>query len=376
MIRNVAVLIDTSEAWNRDNIAGIVKAVRGVYPWRLMLSPRDHLYRPRVPTNWQCDGLITSIRDTATSEHVRSLNRPVVNLTSWGRDLDWAGRVLTDDRIRAKLAYEHFREKGYRRFAYFAPLIRRNLRHRGEAFKELVQSQGFDFREFPGGDGQNDAELLSPEEWIRSLEYPVAILAGNPHPALQLTDICAQIGIRVPQEVAILSCDNDELLCEISDPPISAIELPATVSGAKAAEYLHELMEGITNDLTIRWVEPMGIIERRSTSALAIGDPLFEEAVNYLRSHAPFGIHVSDVVKKISISRRLLEQKFASVLGVSPAAEIRRVRIAHIKQLLTNSQLSIRDISEQTGFSTPARLSELFRNEVGMSPNEYRDEFS
>lgn len=378
MIREVAILIDTECTWGRRIVAGIANAIRGVYPWRLIVAPRDEKWRLRVPNSWNGDALITSIRDPETAEHVQSLDLPVVNVSSWGRHLQWATRVITDDRQRARLAFDHFRSKGYQRFAFYAPPGQPHLQKRGIEFRELVRSHGFEFFEFlPNGDSPKNpgAKMPTTDEWVRQLPFPIAVLAANPQPALQLSEICRHAGIRIPHEVAILASDTDDLICEIADPPISSVELASELIGSQAVERLYAVLESGTQTPEITLVEPIRVIERLSTSALAIGDPLFEQAVGYLRDNAHTGINVSDVLKHVAISRRTLEQQFASVLGISPAAEIRRIRIEHVKKLLTDSDLTISQISKQTGFSTPNRLSELFRNEVGMTPNEYRDYF-
>ena len=121
-------------------------------------------------------------------------------------------------------------------------------------------------------------------------------------------------------------------------------------------------------------VPPVRIIERRSTSAFAVDDPILAEAIRYLHANAANGINVGDILEAVPISRRTLEQQFAALLGTSPAAEIRRLRLEHIRHLLASTSLNIAQVSKQSGFTNPSRLSEFFRSETGQAPNEYRRE--
>jgi LacI family transcriptional regulator len=371
--REIVVLIDTEDTWGRRVIAGIANTVREQYRWRLLVAPRDDQWRLRVPAGWRGDGLITAMRDDLTAEHVRKVNLPTVNVSSWGVRLRWCARVVTDDRERAVLAWEHFRNQGYERFGYYAPPSQRYSPNRGNEFVSVIRQAGYPCEVFGDQSESNGPPVTDPAQWLKSLKYPIAIFAADPHPALQLTEICRKIGVRVPQDIAILAGDTDDLLCEIADPPISSIELACEQIGAIAVEQLESLMSGPILPVSLIKVPPVRVKERRSTAVLAIGDPLFTWAVQFIRSEAHTGINVSDVLQAVPISRRMLEQRFAAVLGSSPAAEIRRVRIEKVKELLATTDLTISEISRAAGFSNPSQLSSVFRSMMGVTPIEFRE---
>lgn len=374
-ITEVALLIDTEDLWGRDIISGIAKAVRGSLPWRLTIAPRDEQWRLRVPPKWQGQGLITSIRDQQTAEHVESLNCPVVNVSTWGRNLPWASHVTTHDRRRAELAYEHLRAKGFERFAFYAPRALTHLRNRGHEFAKLVQDAGCSYSCFFDTlqSSHVEPERAALINWLKQLRYPIAILAANPLPALQLTEVCRELEIRVPHEVAVLACDTDDMICEVADPPISSIELACQRLGGTAVEELRELMRSKTAVRRTLEVEPLGVIERQSTAALAFGDTLFVQAVEYLRSEATKGINVANVLRAVPISRRALEQQFVRILGTSPAAEIRRIRIDLVKRLLRDNEFTIKEIANQSGFTSTSQMGRVFSKEVGLTPTEFRE---
>ncbi len=371
--REIVLLIDTEDTWGRRVIAGIANAVREHYRWRLLVAPRDQQWRLRVPSGWNGDGLITALRDDLTAGHARSINLPTVNVSSWGIRQAWCARVVTDDRERAVLAWEHFRQQGYERFAYYAPPSQRYSDDRGEEFVSVIRQAGFPCDVYTTRSDGSEAVAGGPAEWVRAMTYPIAIFAADPHPALQLTEVCREIGVRVPQDVAILAGDTDDLLCEIADPPISSIELACEQIGAVAVEQLASLMSGPIPTIAVTKISPVRVQERRSTAVLAIGDPLFTWAIQFIRAEAHKGINVADVLQAVPISRRMLEQRFAAVLGTSPAAEIRRVRIEKVKELLATTDLSVSEVSREAGFTNPSQLSSVFRAVMGVTPNEFRE---
>jgi LacI family transcriptional regulator len=373
--KEVGILIETEDSWGRRITAGIVKAVREHYPWRLSVSPYDDYWQLRLPENWPGQGIICAIRDDLTAKHVQDLKLPVVNVSTWGRHLAWASHVVTSDVHRAELAFTHLRSKGFQRFAFYAPPSLPHLQHRGKQFGSLVKAAGFEFEDYctflsthPSSDKDD-----SIARWLKHLMPPTAILAGNPHPAMKLSERCAELGIRIPHEIGILSCDSDDLICEISEPPISSVDLACERLAATAVAKLDELMTtGSLGIGQVEYIEPIRIIERRSTAAMAFSDPLFAQAVEYLRTHALDGISVSDILHKVPICRRSLEQQFNKLLGTSPAAEIRRLRIDAVKTLLLNESVGIVEIVRATGFGNTSQLCKTFRREVGLTPTEFR----
>jgi LacI family transcriptional regulator len=373
--KEVGILIKTEDSWGRRITAGIVRAVRDRYPWRLAIAPRDHSWQLRLPGNWAGQGIIAAIRDDLTAKHIQSLNVPVINVSTWGRHLTWASHVVTSDLHRAQLALSHLRSKGFERFAFYAPPALPHLLHRGNQFIDLVKAEGFAICDYCSFLSAKPSSLKGDPiaKWLKSLKTPVAVLAANPYPAMQLSERCAELGIRVPHEIAILSCDSDDLICEISEPPISSVDLACERIAATAVAQLDELMK--TNSLgigQIEYVEPIRIIERRSTAAMAFCDPLFSQAVEYVRKYAVKGIRISDVLREVPICRRSLEQQFNKLLGTSPAAEIRRLRIDAVKELLLDESVGIVEIVRATGFANTSQLCKTFRHEVGITPLEFR----
>jgi LacI family transcriptional regulator len=178
--------------------------------------------------------------------------------------------------------------------------------------------------------------------------------------------------VRVPDDVAVLGGEYDDLMSNISNPPLSTIDQPAEQIGYAAAGTLSMMMAGRKPTTSCQLFPPTRINVRQSTDTLAIDDPLVRDALNMIRVSAPQGIYVSDVVRHLSIARRTLEQRFVRLIGRTPAAEIRRVRIEEAKRLLLVSDQSIAEVARAAGFSQQDLFSRTFRRSVGLAPSEYR----
>ncbi|HVJ86238.1 MAG TPA: XylR family transcriptional regulator [Caulifigura sp.] len=368
----IAVLIDTEDNWGRRVVAGISEAARNL-AWELLIAPRDDQWRLRVPFGWDGHGVIAAMRDRQTATHIRRLDLPTVNVSSWGFSQTWCVRIVTDDRQRAVLALNHFRERGYEHFAYFGPPSQRYSNSRRDHFQRAVNEAGLRCSIFSSPLARQGWSSMRNQvaQWLQSLPRPLAVFTADPHPALQLSQICRAEGIRVPNDVAILAGDTDELLCELAVPPISSVVLAGEHIGALSVQALSGLLQGRRQD-PVTFVPPIRIAERQSTDLLAIDDSFFAEAVQYVRRHAHTGIHVRDILRVVPVSRRQLELKFQQYLQRSPAEEIRRVKIERAQQLLTSTSMNVRQISQAVGFASVSRFCVMFRQMIGQTPLEFR----
>ncbi len=376
-VQHIAVLIETETSWGGRVIRGIAHFAEKHTNWHLLIDPRDHEQRSAVPDGWQGDGIIARITNRNQWQQIREKNLPVVNVDDVYQDLRKVGTVITDEAERARLALEHLVARGFRKFAYFAPPSNRYSKNRGEAFNRAVMELGYECHEYLPGYrvGRKigwEEQQRRVNRWLASLPRPIAILAVDAHHARQLAEICHFAGIRIPDEVAILAGDTDELLCEVSTPPLSSISVACERLGHEAAAMLHRMMSGNGPVKEPVLIAPHGVISRQSTDVLAIDDPAVVRALRYIRTHAHHGIVVEDILREVPISRRSLEIQFRSYLGRSPAEEIRRVRLERGKQLLGRRELSITEIALACGFSNATRFGVAFRKSFGTTPRAFR----
>ncbi len=191
--------------------------------------------------------------------------------------------------------------------------------------------------------------------------------------AQQVLEACQLLELGVPDEVAVLGVDDDEVLCELSNPPLSSVQPNARRTGHEAAAMLARLMRGEKNaGASTREVEPVRVVERQSTDVVAVADAKVAAALRFIRQHAGTGIKVGDVLRAVPMSRTLFERKFKALLGHSPHRQIVKQKIERVKHLLAESEVSIGVVAELAGFDNASYLSVAFRRETGESPYAYR----
>lgn len=287
-------------------------------------------------------------------------------------------KVRPDNVAIGHLGAEHFLERGHQHFGFSGYSGENYACERRDGFIEALQLAGrkCELHEVNYAGDLNpiwDAEQISAlGEWLKRLPKPVAIMACHDMRAQQILTAADFHGLLVPEEVAVLGANNDPIRCELSYPPLSSVAPNAFQSGYRAAEVLAEMLEGRKPHTYDQRIEPLGVVTRPSTDALAISDRNVAAALNYIRTNACSGLKVEAVSKHAFASRSQLEKKFRQYLGRSPQAEIRRVQVAKIRQLLIESDFPLKKIAELTGFEHVEYMCVLFKRLTGDSPGIYR----
>lgn len=377
LIRQVAVLIETEGSWGSSVIRGIADYAQNHGHWHLLIDPRDHEQRSALPDLWCGDGIIARIGSRMQLDQIRERFVPTINIDTIFEGLDEIYDVVTDDAQRAEMALAHLRDRGFKHFAYFAPPSRHYSTKRGREFVAAVNRSGFECREYKPG--YRVGRKIGWEEqqrrvsgWLDSLPFPVAIFTVDAQRGRQLAEICHLRKIRVPDQVAILAGDTDELMCDVSAPPLSSVSVAGQRIGYEAMTLLDSLMHGEKRSHEPRKIPPEGVISRQSTDILAIDDETVVRALRFIRTYASHDIVVKDILREIPVSRRCLEIQFRNYLGRSPAEEIRRVRLEKGCELLARSTMSISEIATACGFANATRFGVAFRKRFGQTPLAYR----
>lgn len=309
------------------------------------------------------DGLIIQ---AATTAQARLLNRssvPAVNVSS-ALGLKRVPSVVSDDRLVGSMGAEHFLRRGHRHFAFYAPDDRQFATIRFEGFRDRVAR-----------DGMSCALLKAEDALAKHLEHavkPVALMACNDRAAVGVLDLCRERSLRVPDDVAVLGVDNDELMQSLANPTLSTINTARERIGFEAATMLEALIAGKPNPGELVLVPPKDVITRRSTDALAISDADVAESARFIHQHAGRQIGVLDVARRATISRRQLERRFKEALGRTIHDEILRCRVDRAKQLLLESDLTLPQVAMASGFANASYFSTVFRRQLGTTPGEFR----
>jgi LacI family transcriptional regulator len=208
--------------------------------------------------------------------------------------------------------------------------------------------------------------------WLEGQRRPLAVFACNDTCAQQVLNACRERGVRVPEEVAVLGVDNDDVLCNLCDPPLSSIDPNADELGYRAAALLDRLMCGDRAESDRFVIRPARLVERASTDTVAIGDPITAKAARFIRDHVGEGIAPKDVLRYAGRSRSDLEQRFRRWLKHGVHAEILRRRLDRASVLLQRSDLDLSAVAQRAGCSSATHLCRLFRRQFGCTPTEFR----
>jgi LacI family transcriptional regulator len=371
----VALLIETSNAYARGLLGGIQAWMRENHRWSVYFAEQGRGDDPPAwLKNWKGDGIIARIENAAIAKVIASMALPTVDMSA-GRLLPKLPCFEIDETGIGQMAAEHFLERGFKNFAYCGDSRFIWSQHRGQGFANALTRQGHTVHEYkaPAGLGpEADDEMLAIRTWLQSLPKPVAVFCCYDIRGRLVLDTCRSFSIPVPDRVAVLSVDNDELLCSLAHPPLSSIIPNAARTGYEAAALLARMMDGEKVPPECRVVGPTGVATRQSTDVLAVEDAHVGRAVQYIREHACEGICVDDVVTSSALSRRLLEGRFKKYLGRSPHEEITRVQILRVKDLLAHTDLPLAEVADRTGFRYVEYLSAVFKQKVGVPPGKYR----
>ena len=374
----IALLIETSNAYARGLLGGIQAYIREHRPWSVYLDEQSRGDQPpRWLKKWKGDGVIARIENPAIAKAIAALGVPAVDLSA-GRLLPELPMLEIDEAAVGRMAAEHFLERGFRHFAWCGDNRFVWSKLRGDAYAAALAEAGHAVASWQAPAGvpadDEDAGLEAIGRWLLELPRPVAVFTCYDIRGREVLDACRRFSIPVPDEVAVLGIDNDELLCNLAFPPLSSIVPNARRTGYEAAARLERLMAGETDTVSATLIPPTGIVTRQSTDVLAVEDRNVARAVRYIREHACEGICVDDVVSHAALSRRLLETRFKKLLGRSPHDEITRVQLRRVKELLAETDLPLAEIADRTGFRYVEYLSAVFKNKTGVPPGHYRSQ--
>lgn len=373
----IALLIDTATDWGRRMIRGIGRYARQQGHWDIWLEQRCQHAPGRLPPGWRGDGVIARVADRAMARHLAGGPKAVVNVSTARIPGVCLPTVAADLRVAARLAVEHLLDQGFRHFGYFAPLGLSYVDIHYDSYVERLAEAGHSCSLLAArrGTGPNAlwrARQRDLQRWLTALPKPVAIVTWTSERGREVLYACRTLGLLVPEQVAVLGGDEDTLLCETCNPPLSGVALTSERIGYEAAALLHRLLQGQPPPAEPMLIEPTRVVVRQSTDILAIDDPDLARAIAYVRAHAGQPIQVRDVLRAVPVSRSWLERRFQESLGRSPAEEIRRVHLERAKQLLAETDMPVPEVAAASGFRSREYLAYAFKQATQSTPREYR----
>ena len=368
-------MIETSAGYGRQLLSGIAQYSRLYGPWAFYSEQGDFgMALPNIG-RWGADGVIA--RETRINKKIIELGIPVI-ISIDRRKESFSGipYITTDSASLGQTAAKYFIERGFRYLAYCGMDELWWSRERGRYFADCNSKAGFytDIYKRPKKRSErlwvNEQNIII--DWLKRLPKPTALLANSDERARHIIEACKLADLKVPEEIAVLGIDNDELTCELSDPPLSSISMNVKKAGYQAAELLDRMMSGKKIKTNVIVVETQHVVTRQSTDIIAVEDASVSKALNFIRDHSRELIQVGDVVKAANLSRNALIKRFKKVLGRSIHEEIIKVRMDCFAQMLVETNQTVSQIAAKMGYICTKHMSRCFHSQKGMTPLQYR----
>ena len=377
MIR-VILLIDCASEHDRKLLRGMMRYSKENGPWLFYrLSPDFRFGEGREEwalqwaRQWKADAIIGRW-DDSKMYLLDNLGVPIVLQNNKSRS-DVFSNLTGDYDNTGKMAAEYFRKKLYTEYAFFGITDIVWSEERCEGYRREVEKNNGHFYSYMEPITGADREII--KEWLEKLPKPVALFCCDDAHALFITETCKIAGIRVPEDIAILGVDDDDLLCSISDPTISSIQMDVENGGYMTCKLLHQqLMSRDRRPFNVS-ISPLGIKERNSTSALNIVDPHVLKIVKTIDNSYSQELKMEELLQTVPLSRRSIEMRFKKATGQTIYQYLLSVRVEHFAYLITTTDRSYVDIAYEVGFRDLTNVSRTFRKYKGCTPLEYRKKY-
>jgi LacI family transcriptional regulator len=364
-------VLQTDSAWSRGILSGFMAAAheRG---WTLLFYNTASDVRLFASALQPVAAVVAT--DFGAPEFAELGPTTLVSVTVDRTSENIASVCLDEDAI-GRLAYQHLRATGIRNVATFRYDESAFSIARDQAFVDAARADGtqvaptWGAREGQIDRSENPAAMVA---WLRELPKPCGIFTCTDGWARAVARYTQLAGLRIPEDIALIGADNDELECELMSPPLSSVLIPWHEVGRSAARLVHAALSGKARAQERIVIAPLNVIARRSTELLAVDDTLVVRAVEWIRANATDRVTVPIVARAVASGRHRLERAFRRVLGRTVQEEIRRVRVESAKRLLEASGSTLTVVAKTAGFKTASLLTAAFRRETGMTPGVYR----
>lgn len=317
------------------------------------------------------DGIIAYVKSDKERREILGRRLPTVLIedlmtpTSFSRRPDVV-TLLCDHAAEGRTAADYFRERHFQNFAFVGADDRRQPEwavHRKEGFERRLAEHGFACAAY---------DLGCPfPAWLKSLPKPCALFAVHDLRARQTLAALEACGISVPDEVAVLGVDDDEIICTTSSPALSSIPTFDRSLGVAAGRALNEIFAHRAKGRVIR-TRHTQVITRFSTNIDALGDPFVAKVLSWARNHLDAKLNAESLAKRIGYSKHALQIRTERALGTTLGEAIRRLRLNEALQLLERTDDPVSEIAVRCGFTSTSHLGLRTKESTGLTPLAYR----
>ncbi|MBT1698860.1 DNA-binding transcriptional regulator [Fulvivirgaceae bacterium PWU4] len=380
----IILLSDFSEEYSKNLLRGITRYSKDHGPWTFCRMPA--YYRETIGIDgilewakgWEADGIIGQFHNAEEAWKFTQAKMPVIAQDFKERFED-IPNITGAYHETGRLAADYFLKKGFKNFAFYGLKNTVWSRERAEGFEERVNEAGYKVDYFERQHSRSeDLYHYKPSaltRWLKSLPKPIALMACDDNQAYHVAEASRHFNIRIPEEIALLGVDNDEMLCELSDPPISSIGLDTERSGYEAAALMEQMIarkQGTFKDVVVK---PTQVVSRMSTDIFASTDKYIVSALKYIHENLDKNLKVDQVLKEVPLSRRSLEKRFVQITGYPVYEYIYNQRIEKFTQKLLETDMTIFEIALDLGLNDSKNIARQFKQIKGLTPVEYRKKY-
>lgn len=381
----IILMIDFAEEYSKELLKGIARYSKEHGPWvfcRMPLFQRETKGMEGIlewALEWGADGIIGQFYNDPRVASFIEAGIPIIAQDFKERFTE-IPNITGDHKEAGKMGAEYFLKKGFKHFAFYGFKNIVWSRERAEGYEERIKKAGYKVHYFENEISDSDniwyyrPSALS--QWLKSLPKPVALMACDDNQGQHITEACRHSGISIPQEVAVLGVDNDEMVCEFSDPPLSSIGQDAENGGYQAARLLEQMIREGTGGFYDIVVKPTQIFTRQSSDIYATHDEHISDVLKFIHQNLEKPIQVNDVVKQVPLSRRTLEKRFQEITGFPVYKYIFNLRMEKLSARLLETDLNVFEIAMELGMNDTKNLSRQFKQMKGCTPSEYRKQFT
>lgn len=379
----IILLLDFAEEYSKSLLKGISKFSMEHGPWtycRMPLYYRETIGMGGIldwAKDWGADGIVGQLYNDKDVDKIINSGIPVIAMDFKER-FEEIPNITGEYREAGVMGAEYFLKKGYRNFAFYGFNDIVWSRERAEGFEERLEREGHQVHYFEHRKSRSSDlwyyKSTSLSQWLKSLPKPIALMACDDNQGLHITEACRQNNIRIPEEVAVLGVDNDQMLCELSDPPLSSIGLDIEKGGYDAARLLDEMIRGLKEPYDLI-VKPTQVITRQSTDIYATNDVHIASTLRFIHKNIEKNLQVDEVVKQVPLSRRSLEKRFLQITGIPVYKYIFNLRIEKFTQKLLETDQTIFEIALDLGLNDSKNIARQFKQVKGCNPVEYRKKY-
>ncbi len=382
--RRILVVIPTSTLTQRHLLEGLLEyaheAAAGAWQFHLDLHDlnRQHV---RNLKSWGCNGIIAYILNDRARREFTASGLPAVFIEpTLANPLPKQPRnvvtFINEHAAEGRTAARYFVERRYRSFAYIGtakPTFWSNERMKG--FAAQLAEFGFKPRIYPTPPAREQSDFALEADrltrWLKKLPRNTALFCVHDRRAQQAIATAASVRLRVPEDIAVLGVDNDELLCRMTVPAISSIPVYYREHGMEVGKAMDDLLEGRKTERVVI-TRHSNVITRTSTDAQAIDDPFVARAVAYVRSHVGERIGLPELSKIAGCSKTTLNLRARRALGHTMAEEVTHIQLNAAVERIASTGYSIDEIARECGFCSASHLGSRMKQMRGMTPGEFR----